>query len=208
MGLTLVTAPADEPVSLAELQLHLRADHGSEDALITALGRAAREHLETLTRRQFCTATWKLTLDRFPSSAWPWPWREGWWDFPEAAGAVRLPKPPTQSVTSVTYVDGAGVTQTLAASGYQVDLTREPALLAPAYGATWPDTRGAYGAAAVTFVAGYGAPAAVPDGLKQAILLLAGHWYLHREAVGMGGWMELPVGVKALAHSFWHGEYL
>ncbi len=35
------------------------------DALIAGLGVAARQLLETLTRRQLVTATWRLSLDGF-----------------------------------------------------------------------------------------------------------------------------------------------
>jgi len=39
----------------------------------------------------------------------------------------------------------------------------------------------------VRFVSGYGLAAAVPTLLKQAMLLLIGHWYANRESVVMTG---------------------
>jgi uncharacterized phiE125 gp8 family phage protein len=112
-----------------------------------------------------------------------------------------------QSVSSVTYVDEAGATQTLASSGYQVDVTSLPPRVTPAYGAYWPAARGTtYQAVRVTFVAGYGLAAAVPDALKAAIKLLTSHWYENREAAG-AGWEELPLGVRSLAYQFWTGDY-
>ena len=40
----------------------------------------------------------------------------------------------------------------------------------------------------------------MPSPLQQAILLLAAHWFEHREAAGAGvAFQELPMGVQALA---------
>src|SRR4051812_13747733 len=40
---------------------------------------------------------------------------------------IRLPKPSCVSVTSITYVDLTGVTQTLSPDSYYVDTSSEPA---------------------------------------------------------------------------------
>ena len=66
MPLQLVTAPTQEPVSLAEARLHLRVDFSDDDALIMALIRSARLAAETITGRQLVTARWKYILDSFP----------------------------------------------------------------------------------------------------------------------------------------------
>ena len=47
MGIAVVTPPSEEPVSLAELQLHLRVDSTDDNDYITALGKAGREWVET-----------------------------------------------------------------------------------------------------------------------------------------------------------------
>lgn len=49
--LKLITAPAAEPITLAEAKLHARADTSAYDSLITALIVAAREECEHITGR-------------------------------------------------------------------------------------------------------------------------------------------------------------
>ena len=59
MPSVLVTAPTEEPVSLAEAKLHLRVDYTNDDVLIGALITAARQHAENDTRRALVTQTWR-----------------------------------------------------------------------------------------------------------------------------------------------------
>lgn len=191
-GLTTYTAPATEPVTLTELQTHLRVTVNEESELITSLGKAARETVERLTGRSLITQTLRLTLDEFPD-----------WE-------IRLPRPPLVSVTSITYVDAAGTTQTLSASLYRVDTYSEPGRIEPAYGEVWPSAREVAGAVNVLYVAGYGAAAAVPYNLKLAIKLLVGHWFANREQVVVGMALTappIPFQAEALCLSEWTGEY-
>jgi len=181
MGLKLVTAPAEEPVSLALAKAHLRVTASEEDALIQSLIIAARDQAETFTRRRFITQTWDLVLDCFP-----------WW-------RLELPNAPLQSVSSITYIDTAGGSQTLDAAKYLVDAKTDPGRLEPAYGEVWPTTRLQMNAVTVRFVCGYGLAAAVPQPIKHAMLLLIGHLYQNREAIVVGELpQELPLGVQSL----------
>jgi uncharacterized phiE125 gp8 family phage protein len=52
----------------------------------------------------------------------------------------------------------------------------------------------------ISFVVGYGTPNDVPKEIKQAALLLIGHYYANREAVGSVG-SEIPLGVQALLNN-------
>lgn len=165
MGLFLVTAPTAEPVTLAQVKLHLRVDDSVEDALLTGLIRAAREHVETVTQRALMTQTWDLKLDAFPCDG----------------AAIEIPKPPTQSVTSITYVDTAGVTQTWSSALYTTDLPSDPqgqpGRIVPAYQQVYPQTRDVPNAVTVRFVAGYTAIGLVPDSIKAAMKILIGTWF-------------------------------
>jgi uncharacterized phiE125 gp8 family phage protein len=192
VGLVIVTPPAAEPVSLAEIKLHLRIepDVSAEDDLLNSLIKAARLHAERVTGRALVTQTQKLTLDYFPE-----------W-------GIELPNPPLQSVTSVVYWDLNETQQTLAAANYKVVTATTPGFVEPAYGEVWPSTLEISGAVEITFVAGYGAAAAVPDDLKAAIKLLVGHWYRNRESVSATGGIELPQAVDMLLLGNWTGSYM
>lgn len=167
MALVLVTPPAAEPVSLPEAKAHLRVDIADDDALISTLITAAREYCEAFQNRAYITQTWQLWLD-----AWP----EG--------REIKLPKPPLQRVNGIRYYGEDGIEYILPSEDYFVDTQSEPGRVVLAPGKSWPGialrpTNGVV----VEFVAGYGNATAVPQRVKQAILLLVGHWYEHREAV-------------------------
>ncbi len=178
MTLLLVTGPTDEPVTLDEARAHLRLDATSEDGLLTALLTAARASLEAETRRAFMTQSWRLILDEWPGAT------------------VTLPIAPASAVTAVTINDVDG-TRAVAASLYQTALQGDAPRLTRV--AAWPLPTQRVGGIAIDFTAGYGGAAAVPAPLKQAILLLAAHWFENREPVALGERAEvLPLSVAAL----------
>jgi len=123
-----------------------------------------------------------------------------------------LPYSPIQAVSSITYVDIGGTTQTWSSSLYDVDIYSKPGRIRPKWGETWPSIRSQMNAIAMTYTCGYGATAAsVPAPIRQAMLLLIGHWYENREAVVIGnvlGFREIPIAVESLLMSQWHGEIL
>lgn len=184
MGYRLITAPASDPVTLGEAKAHLRVDHSDEDARITSLIKAATSYLDGRTGvigRCLVTQTWELTLDAFP------------------AKEIELPLGPVASVTSVKYVDAAGLEQTLSAGSYYVDTASLSAWVVPED--TWPATMAAANAVTVRYVAGTAA-ASVPEAIRQAILLLVGHWYENRQPVADGSIASLPFTVDALLAPF------
>lgn len=80
--------------------------------------------------------------------------------------AVKLPCPPIVSISSITYVDKDGVTQTLDSSAYRLSL---PRTLYPVYGTFWPSARVDPDSVQITYVAGY--PGDVPPPIIQAIVM-------------------------------------
>lgn len=167
MSLELVTAPAVEPLTLDVVKAHLKlGELDVEDSLIQNIYiGSARRDAEHATQRALITQTWRLRLCRFPSG-----------------GPLYVPKPPLQSITSIAYVDGDGQTQTWDAAEYAVDTYSEPGRVYPAYGYSWPTSRGDPNSVIVTFVAGYGASGAdVPEDIRNALLLIIGDRYAQRE---------------------------
>ena len=201
MGLVRTVDPTVEPVTLTEARLHLRVTDTADDTLITSLIQAAREYAESYCRRSLLTQTWKLTLDRFPYSLGGfWICDGRYYSGGHAKDYISLPRPNLLTVSSVTYVDTNGATQTWAASNYLVDTTQTPGQLRLAYNIDWPSTRTDPNAVAITYTAGYGASAtAVPEAIKSAIKLMVGWWYEQREAVNVGNIVnEVPMAVDAL----------
>lgn len=174
MALSLSSAPTAEPVTAAQLRDHLRFDSTEEDAMLNRLIAAARRRIEAWEWRAHITQTWQLVLDRFP----PLRCSQDW--------TIYVPRPPLQSVSSITYLDNQGDQQTLSSSLYRVDTSSRVGRITPAYGESsppsgWPATRPVTGAVTVTFVAGYGDAATdVPEDTRQAILILAGQMWAQR----------------------------
>lgn len=104
------TAPASEPVTLAEAKQQLRMDGiTADDDLITSLIIAAREYAEMFCNRGFITQTVTQVYNRFP---------------PDSLDVVRLAVTPLISVASVTYKDENSDDQTWNSSNYIVELYR------------------------------------------------------------------------------------
>lgn len=191
MTLELVTGPSGNIVSNSEIWDELRVDlvgspaEPADASVISFLRDAAEQLLDGpagVLGRALLTQTWKLYLDEFPCGGTYRPGK-GWVD----KGAIHVPLPPIQSVSSITYVDTAGATQTLASSVYQVvNRQRQGSMIVEAYGQSWPSTRDIPQAVAVTFVAGYGAASAVPAPIRQAIRASVVHWYENRGVVEIG----------------------
>ena len=177
MTVRVVTPPASEPVTLAEVKAYARVDTSADDSLLSAMIVAAREAGENETRRAFMPQTLELTLDAFPRKTGRRAW-SSWLDY-----AVDLPRPPLASVTSVSYLDPAGVLQTLGPSAYVVSQLSDaiPACLAPAFGASWPDTQAMPGAVRVRYTAGWADPESVPEAIRAWIRAKVATMYEHRE---------------------------
>lgn len=184
MPFRVTTEPLVEPVTVTEAKRHCRVDGNDEDSDFDIFIAAARRQVEKWEWRSHLTQTLTLTLPRFP-----------------ACQTIRLPRPPLQSVTSITYLDVDGDSQTVDSSDYIVDTANEPGIVVPAYGVSWPSTRSNHPAAVtIVYVAGYGDdPEDVPAETRQAIKLTIGHLYKNREAVVETemGLEVLPIGVDA-----------
>lgn len=161
MTLRMITAPATEPVTAAEVKSDARIDGTDLDATIAVLITAARQKAEDLTGRALITQTWELVLDRFPVCE------------------IEIGKLPVSSITSVKYYDADGTLQTLDSDQYTLDADTLPGRILPAYNVTWPTTRDIKNAVIIQFEAGYGDAADVPADIKI--------WIRHQVAKEVGG---------------------
>jgi uncharacterized phiE125 gp8 family phage protein len=175
MALSLSSAPATEPVTLAEVKAHLRVDHTADnDYIEDFIIPAARRLAETMTHRAFITQTWILRLQGF------------------GLAPIYLPRPPLVSITSVAYTDTAGDSGTFSsgATGYLLEQPSgeqaQHASIRPAYSVSYPSTRDIVDSVVITYVAGYGAASAVPKGIKQAVFMLTEDLYQNRASQVIG----------------------
>lgn len=159
MYLKLVTPPTELPLTLEEVKVHLRVDHSAEDALITGLISAATNHVQNITNRQLMRATYRLSLDRLPSS------------FP-------LPRPPYAAITSITAIDEAEQVVEFEETFYRVDELDHATIYGLKESGWYAST---YKDIVVEYQAGYATAADVPADIKVAMLLIIGHLYENRE---------------------------
>lgn len=164
----LITAPATEPLTLAEAKAHLRVTNSAEDGLIQFLIESARDLCEQETGRALLPQTWELSLYCF-------------------ADEMFLRHVPVASIASVKYTDVAGAEQTLPGTEYVLDSASDSVarvVLAP--GKSWPPIYNGINNVRIRYVAGYANAAAVPQALRQWMKLQISHWFRNRESVNVG----------------------
>lgn len=174
----IITAPAEEPITLAEAAAHVRQDSSADDADLTRCIEAARRSIERQYGLYIITQTVDVLLPCFPMD-----------DF------IRLMRGPIQSLTSIKYTTSDDTQYTFAATDYDLNIERQRITLK--YGKTWPTaTLKPSDAVALRLVMGYGDDVAVPAHVKAALLLRIGHLYAHREEITLGA---IALESKALA---------
>ncbi len=191
MSLRLITAPAVEPLTLAEVKAHLRVDHTDDDNTIALYIKAARQYLEgpySFLGRALVTQTWELVLDEFGTDE------------------IKIPLPPLQSIVDIRYDDTAGNEQVVSTADYYVDTVNEPGWVVPVT-TGWPTPVDAVNSVRIRFIAGYSPTTDsppdlagnVPWDIKAGMLLHIGSMYSHRETVVVGQTVaQLPWGAENL----------
>ena len=182
------TAPAAKPVTLADVKAYCRVDSVDDDLLLAALIDAATDHLDGysgILGRCLVEQEWRLDLSCFPSDM------------------LRLPLGNLIGTSSIKYYDTTSVFQTLSVTEYDEAEDSIGPFVVPKTGKSWPSTDQCTVAVQVLWYAGFGAAADVPMAIRQAMLLLIGHWYENREATIAGVTaMPLPFAVEALLAPF------
>lgn len=173
--------PASPVLPLDLLHMHLRlpvapGQAHPEDALIVSACNSGRRVAQHNSDRAVGEQTIDATLDAFPR------------------GPIVLPLGPATVVLRVAYaaeVNGTVQEQLLPASAYLLEQRGGRSLLHPLDG--WPTAARVVGAVTVRYLAGD-----MPDAVRQAILLLVGHYYRNRQAVTDKQTQVLMHGVDAL----------
>lgn len=180
-------APVIEPVTLTEAKAHCRVDSLADDALIASLITTARELVEDYIDRALVTQQLVMKLDQFPAE-------------------IELPRPPmasagTVTAVTITYTIADGSTATLSSSEYRVDRDATPGRIRTLYQGSWPSHLLDANAITVTWWAGYGSAADVPQRVKSAMLMTILELYEKR---GDG---QMPEGAKRLLDTVSWGSY-
>lgn len=160
-------------VTLQDIKAHLRMGHydeqgafisdgSEEDAYLESLAGAALAKIENDTDLSISAVTVTHYCNQF-------------------AIPINLPKYPVVDVTLIEYQDSSNVTQAVA-SWQEVNNPTSMDLY-PYYDESWPQSNGQPNSVKITYQVGM---AALPLPLKQAALLLLGHWYANRETVVIG----------------------
>lgn len=193
MRLELVTAPASEPITLAEARDFCRVSGTDEDSLFNLLITAARIYAENYTSRALISQEWNLYLDCGEL---------------QGAEILKLPKGNILSIAQVAYYDDEGTLVVLPSQTYQLSGRG----LALTNNESWPVPGRELDAFEIRFSAGYGAASAdVPEPIRQAIRLLVAHWYENREGAGdpifegssdQNQKLQIPFGVTALLQPY------
>jgi uncharacterized phiE125 gp8 family phage protein len=162
-----IIEPTTEPITAADVVEHSRITE-TEPSVIKRINRAikaARKQAENELGRKLITQTVDITFDNFPAVFYLM---------------------PVQSVVSITYLDAAGLPQTLASNQYTVDAKSIPARITPSYGSTWPTVRGDVNSVTIRCIAGYGSADAVPECIKDWMLLKIDDDFEHRGSIIVG----------------------
>ena len=177
-SLELTTPPAGDVITLEEAKQQVRVDPDftDDDELLRGLMAAVKDWAEGDTGKAFLTQTFVLHLDRFPFDR-----------------KIYLPRPPLQSVTGIVYKDIVGATQTLSTANYAVvnartnpDQHAPCGFIVPAYSTFWPVTFPMPDTVQITYVAGWTTVEAIPQRVKQAMLIMLADLYENRESIVAG----------------------
>ncbi len=193
MSIQIVTPPAVEPATVADVKARLRIGHNDEDFLLGALIVGARDRVEAIIGRALITRRVRELRDD---------WADGG-RLAAHGSQFRLGLGPVSVVHHVKVYAADGEATTFDADHYFVDTASVPARLALRGGAFWPlPGRNASGVE-IEYDAGYGATAAsVPKSLIEATHLLVAEMYEHRLPAERVQEVLLPLAVQGLLAPF------
>lgn len=184
MPITVITPSTEQPVTLQQIKHQCRIDEDdtSEDALLENVYLpAALAHAEAHTNRPIILQTLQYS---------------GYF-----CKEIELTAGLNQ-IDSIVYIDTAGDEQTLPADQYYVDPDAVVGRVVPV--TAWPAVKAGHPAPVkIRFTAGWQDAEALPASIKQAILMLIGHWVANKETVVVGTISgELPMATTMLLNPY------
>jgi uncharacterized phiE125 gp8 family phage protein len=180
MSVVVVTPPVPD-IDLELVKSHLRVESDGDDTLIEAYVAAACSHIDG-PQGWLGRAIWTQTLELRQNVF---------------CGPIPLPYGPVESLTSIKYVDAAGVEQTLDSAVYSL---LPPGVVGLTYGSAWPTLRGDAQGVRIRYVAGSDE---TPPAIRAAVLLMVGDLYANRETVGeVTGAVQMSTTVANLLSPF------
>jgi uncharacterized phiE125 gp8 family phage protein len=189
MILTEVSAPPSAAVPVRAFAEHLRLGSGfvddrSQDAVLELYLRAAMAAIEARLGRVLLAREFSWTVTH---------WRED--------ASQGLPVAPVRAVASLTLVEPDGVETPVDPEAWSVLRDSQRPRLVGKFGRNLPRIPRS-GRAEIRFSAGFGEGwDEVPADLRQAVFLLAAHFYEHR-AEGAAAAGSLPFGVLVLIEAY------
>jgi uncharacterized phiE125 gp8 family phage protein len=155
MRQVLVTAATFKPLEVEAVKVRpeLRIAAATDNLVIADMIQSAIEAYEEFTNNILCLSTWDLYFDEF-------------------SDGIETPG-PLSSITSVKYLDGSGTEATLATTVYKASTSNNPlfGLISLKYGQSWPSIYSEVDAVYVRAVMGYANAAAIPQRIKDGLLL-------------------------------------
>lgn len=182
MSLKLIEAPTADPFDIGEFRAQVLSDSGpfQESRAIGMLKGQAEEIEGSECYIQLITAQYELRMEQFPFCR-----------------HIEIPRPPLQSVDSITYIDTDGVEQTFGtfegspeeAVEYGVELSDAPEFgrIYLRSGYSWPSALCQPSAVRIRFTCGFGDSCEdIPENIKNWIYVKAASLYNNREGEQIG----------------------
>ena len=185
MSYKVTTQPSAEPASLSDVKNQLGINDDSTDFILSRRIAGARKWVEDYCGRALISQTIEFRFDEWPDE-----------------GVIKVPMPDILSVTSVKYIDGDGVEQTVSSSNYTVDTFDH--IIRNNYDYSWPSHRAEKNAIRVVYVAGYGTKKTdVPKNIVDAIINIVGHWTNYQSQIEHGGYLtQVPSAIRRVLDNY------
>lgn len=186
--------PLFEPITLEQARKQCKVNAFGEppahpdDELIEIFISAAREWAELDTGCSLAQRQLPMVLNAFPANG----------------GGIPLIVAPVLGVSSVRYLNTAGLEIEMSTADYELDIYSSPRKIVLTPNSSWPSDVGDFNnPIRIIYLTGYSSPqespqdAPMPRSVKAAILLVVGHLYDHRNENTEVALQTLPLGAKA-----------